>query len=262
MQEVVRVEVVTSRDRFSKIMNVAKLGGMLDDVQLCFKPDALEVNVKNPENTLGCYARFDKTYFDSYNVPEEMKIAFSVGRKKSKIEKILKQIESKRGGLRIGVDGNSLTINGDEFIIPLKSYDESMEFPRINLKQTEFGYLMIHDEIDVENYNYTSIIVPKSLNLLGTENLTFVVANGTMFVRQQDELGYKVKTEISSMLEKHVKDVSVTVDATLMEYAFKTIGNDCYIAVGEKDGMPLPIELYAGDATHFILVLVAPKLEE
>lgn len=252
------MKVVLDRSSFQKILNVATLGEMQDAVQLYFTPEELRVCVKNAENTLGTISIFTPEYFGAYEVEKEMKIAFSIGIKKSAFKNILGMMDM----IELTTDGSSLIFNDGKFVAPLKEYDEKLEFPWLKPIRTEFGYLLGRDESMLENYNYTRVTLPKQLNILKVENLRFKISNGVLSVSQQDDLGYRVNLDISSIVEKHVEDVSVLVDATLIDYAIKIVGNDCYIALGKAEGQPLLVQFFTGDSTHSICVAVAPKLDE
>jgi len=253
-----RMEVVVETKKFLDILNVARLGGELDKAQLIFEPDGLRINVVNPANTLGCYARFEPEYFSGYNVKKEAKFALPL----FKLLKIIRQVGGSE--LKMNVKKDRVVFNDGAIEAPVVAYSDDIEMSSAyKFIETEFGGLLLSDESKLDSYSYTRIQIPKKINLLDVENLVFIAENNLLAVYQEDDLGHKIKNTISSMMDKFAGDARVIVDATLLKFAFDTlIGAECYIAIGvSENGSPLPVQLCDSASNYVTCLVVAPKLQ-
>jgi hypothetical protein len=254
------MDVVVERKKFEDILKVAKLGGELETAQMVFGTDAVVVNVRNPANSMGAYAKFDPNYFVSYSVEEELKVAFPL----QKLSKLLKVIRDDE--LSLSVTDSAFVINDGKIEVPLTTYDPNRELPSgLQLQETEYGMLFVSKSKGdlADKYNFTRIQIPKRVNLLNVEDVIFAVKQNTLILMQEDEIGHKFRDELASLMDKYVADAEVRVSAALMKHAFDTmISGECVIALGNDEGQPLFVQLLDQTAEFSLTVLVAPKLPE
>lgn len=252
------VEFVVEKKKLLEILNAARLGGELDTAQLRFDRDGIEIRALNTANTLGCYAKFSTEYFNDYNCPNPMRVAIPL----IKLLKLIKTVDDSE--FKVTVKDNAVVFNDGVIEAPTVGYDEKLELPNsYEPKEFELGVFMLPSNIGIDKYNYTRIQIPRKINPLEVDNVILIIKNGSISLYQQDDIGHKVKYEISSIVENFVSEVKVAVDAMLLKHALDTIGSDeCCIGLGYNDeGVPLPIQLCTKQQNHSISLIIAPKLE-
>jgi len=252
------MEVVLETKKFLDILNVARLARERDAAQLMFEKSGIHVNVRNPANTLGCYAEFRESYFKTYSIDEEFAISIPM----HKFLKMLKHISASE--ISIDVKEDKIVVNDGELEAPLLQYDPNVCIPQgLKLVETEFGSVIVSDDTVVEHYNFSRIQIPKQINLLGVEDVAFTVKNKTLLMCQEDDIGHKIRNVLSSMMDKYVNDVEVKINATLLKTAFDTlISGECYIAIGTNHEKPLLIQLCDNANDYIVTVAAAPKIDE
>lgn len=258
MGEVI-AEFVVEREKLMRILDVARLGGELDVAQFIIGEQGIEMKLLNISNTLGCHAMFSREYFSKYNCynsSKQAKIAIPL----TKLIKLIRVIGGSE--YRVSVCENSVIFN-DRIEVPVIGYDESRELMRYNVKEFGSGVFILPSGVEPSKYNYTTMQVPKKINLLDVEDVTFIVENGTLAIYQEDEVGHKVRQDIS-VVENYVGDVRIVVDATLAKRAFDSIGSDeCLIGLGVDDnGRPMPVQLCSCGQGCVISIVIAPKIKE
>ena len=269
------MEVVVETKRLLSLFRTVSMDGLAEKALIHF--DKNGVSTINPSigRQMLVRAWFSKNFFINYNTNEQLDVGINC----NLVNSVLKAVKSSKVSLT--ADDSNLYIKGmsedkviEDIKVPL-TVVEPEQIP-MEFRDAPFGEVAIKRTNSEEEakalmeeflqcYSYTKIPVLPSTQLdpLKMEKVAFEIKNGRLILRQENEVGVGFGRVISEFVNNPKDGLRVVIGTAYLKKVMRSVlSGELYVAVGQKDGQPLPLIFCDKTSDWKITLPVAPRIEE